>query len=339
VPLGGESEAFELGTNRTAQPPQIDFDDRLLQAAVDRLADIEVAGTLVVNDPIYCLRDIAIDSSSVRSTMDVDHFLSYALSLDLLEQELIGALVTGASIEEIHNALPLRNRYLPSVDRVLNFGARTCAGGPIALLAIARPPTRSFSTERDYVLLVQERSARVINVIGRLAVIPKAFHQPLREIAAEVMLSSSLEREFEEELLGRDDLSGVFAGHEVVPSHSERVSEPMRWLLERRGTDAYRLELVGFGINLVTGNYEFPCLIVVDDEEWWSRFGGMLIANWEVEKINLYSSSDPRSIEELVQDQRWSNEGVFAFVEGLRRLAEIDSEGRVQIPDLGGLER
>jgi hypothetical protein len=31
-------------------------------------------------------------------------------------------------------------------------------------------------------------------------------------------------------------------------------------------------------------------------------------------------------------DPRWSNEGLFAFVEGLRRLAELDTGSRVTIP-------
>jgi hypothetical protein len=30
---------------------------------------------------------------------------------------------------------------------------------------------------------------------------------------------------------------------------------------------------------------------VIDDEEWWGRFGGQLQANWEVERIRLYSSA------------------------------------------------
>ena len=55
----------------------------------------------------------------------------------------------------------------------------------------------------------------------------------------------------------------------------------MRWLHERRGTDAYRVECTGFGLNMVSGNCEFPCLILIDEEEWWTRYGGQVEANWE----------------------------------------------------------
>jgi hypothetical protein len=103
-------------------------------------------------------------------------------------------------------------------------------------------------------------------------------------------------------------------------------------LLERQHSDAYRIECVGFGINLLSGNYEFACLVVIDDEEWWERFGGQLQANWEVERIRLYSSRDTASLRDLLRDPQWSNEGLFAFSEGLRRLAELDTTQRVATP-------
>jgi hypothetical protein len=71
-------------------------------------------------------------------------------------------------------------------------------------------------------------------------VIPKAFHGPATEAAEEAHLSASLERELEEELLGREDLEQVSerSFRRVDPFHADQLSEPMRWLAERRGTDA-----------------------------------------------------------------------------------------------------
>jgi hypothetical protein len=36
----------------------------------------------------------------------------------------------------------------------------------------------------------------------------------------------------------------------------------------------------------------------------------------------------------LILDPRWSNEGLFAFLEGLRRLAELDTAARVTVPEI-----
>jgi hypothetical protein len=143
-------------------------------------------------------------------------------------------------------------------------------------------------------------------------------------------------RELEEELLGRDELGNVFDEglRKVDPFHTDLLSEPLRWLLEHQDPSAYRLECVGFGVNLLTGNYEFPCLIVINDEEWWARFGGQVEANWEIRRVRLYSSRDAAGLQDLMLDPRWSSEGLFAFVEGLRRLAELDTTSRVTVPEL-----
>ena len=259
-------------------------------------------------------------------------FADYALTMDLLESELVNALAEqdamgAAATRWRRPALPLRDAYLPSVLHALDVERRVCAGGPVALLAAARPGGAAGRRQADYALLVQERSPRVLNAVGRLAVIPKAFHQPTVEPAAEADLSTSLQRELEEELLGREELGSLFGRdfRKVDPLHADLLSPPLRWLLEHQDSDSYRIECVGFGINLLSGNYEFACLILIDDEEWWRRFGSLIEANWEIERIRLYSSCDTDGLRELMLDPRWSSEGLFAFSQGLRRLAELDS--------------
>ena len=91
------------------------------------------------------------------------------------------------------------------------------------------------------------------------------------------------------------------------------------------------MECTGFGLNLVSGNYEFASLIVIEDEEFWSRFGGQVEANWESSNLRLYSSLDCELLTELIFEEAWSNEGLFALLQGLRRLGEIGG-GRVKLP-------
>ncbi|MCA1604011.1 MAG: hypothetical protein LC775_00660 [Acidobacteria bacterium] len=92
------------------------------------------------------------------------------------------------------------------------------------------------------------------------------------------------------------------------------------------------MECTGFGLNLVSGNYEFASLIVIEDEEFWTRYGGQVEANWESAGLQLYSSLDYRLISELITDESWSNEGLFALLQGLRRLRELGGD-RVNLPD------
>jgi hypothetical protein len=107
------------------------------------------------------------------------------------------------------------------------------------------------------------------------------------------------------------------------------LSEPMRWLLDVPGR--LRTECTGFGLNLVSGNYEFAGLVVAEDEEFWSRFAGDIESNWESFGLRLYSSLDGELISKLVMDEAWTNEGLFAFLQGLRRLREI-GVSRVSLP-------
>jgi hypothetical protein len=93
------------------------------------------------------------------------------------------------------------------------------------------------------------------------------------------------------------------------------------------------MECTGFGFNLVSGNYEFSALIVIEDEEWWSRFSGAIEANWESGGLRRYSTLDHAGLVSLINDPAWSNEGVFALLQGLRRLRAIGGT-RVDLPEI-----
>ncbi len=50
------------------------------------------------------------------------------------------------------------------------------------------------------------------------------------------------------------------------PMHPVRLSEPLRWLTSQPGR--LHTECTGFGFNLVSGNYEIACRIIIDSEEF-----------------------------------------------------------------------
>jgi hypothetical protein len=329
VPLGHGRDT--LTTDHQPSAPLLDLDGVAATAAVHRIAESINMQTRVFNAALYCLTDIEISNRRISGQVRLAQFAEYMLTLDLLETELVDAIVDGHG-EVSWSQLLLRKHYLGSIQQALNLQHRLCAGGPLALLAIARPPSRGRGP--DYAIVIQERSARVLNAAGRLAVIPKAFHQPLSDFSDDAQLSVTLERELEEELLGREELELAGGpGQRLDPLHRTRLSEPMRWLADRTDSDAWRTECTGFGLNLISGNYEFASLITIEDEEWWTSFGGQLITNWEAGGIRIYSSLDVEGIAALVNDERWSNEGLFAFLQGIRHLAHV-GQRRVNLPPI-----
>jgi hypothetical protein len=166
-------------------------------AVVRRLAEILVSGTRFADMPLYRLTGVSPKKGEIGGSLAITQFSSYALALDLLEGELADALAVGIAPQP--GSLPLRDRYLPDVRSVTSLPDRLCAGGALALCAFARPAD-PFRGPADYVLLVQERSATVVNAARQLAVIPKGFHQPLTDYRGDARIAATLRREMEEEL-------------------------------------------------------------------------------------------------------------------------------------------
>ncbi|OLT41747.1 hypothetical protein BJF85_04910 [Saccharomonospora sp. CUA-673] len=306
-------------------------DELTTDAAVTRLAETLELGTRLVNMPLYGLENIQVGADGIGGRVGVLPFVEYALTMDLLEGELLDALASGNG-PPAAGELPLRDRFLPELSSVVDPSSRVCAGGALALCAIARPA--GLHGEADYLILVQQRSGNVLNANRQLSVIPKGFHQPMADLRGDTRLGLTLLRETEEELFGRDDIDNTLGDQRSAdPMHPSRLTDPMRWLLERPVGERIRMECTAFGFNLVSGNYEFPSLIVIEDEEFWVQYGGQVEANWEASNLRRYSTRDPELLAELISEVTWSNEGLFAFLQGLRRLSEIGGQ-RVKPPSI-----
>ncbi|KRB42984.1 hypothetical protein [Terrabacter sp. Root181] len=317
--MGVPSSGF---ARRTAAAPLL-ATPALLAAAETRLARCLLGGTRFSDQPTYRLVDVDHESGGIRTQFAMTTFARYALTWDLLEAEVLTALAAGTSV------LPLREQLLPTARAVLTPSARECVGGALALSAFARPA--SGNRPADYVLLIQQRSSRVLNGAGRIAVIPKCFHQPTNEATAEVDVRLTLLRETEEELFGRAETDNSLGPSSVADLlHPSRMTPAMRWLTESSALDVH---LNGFAYNLVAGSFEFPALLAVHDETFWQRFGGDVEANWEASGLLRYSSADADGLEALLHDPQWTDEGLVAFALGLKRLAQLNPE-RVKLPAL-----
>jgi len=320
--LSPETDRLRFSASLSA--PAVRLDEQSADRAVDRLAETLAIGTRLIDLPLYWLAELDISAGKVAGRLGVTHFAHFGLTLDLLEGELLGAIASGSS------ELPLRDKYLPDMASVVDFSRRLCVGGMVALCAIARPSGPHGGP--DYLMLAQRRSDHVVNAARRMAVIPRGFHQPLADYREDARIGVTVLREMEEELFGRDDVDNTTGDQRSAdPLHPSRWSEPMTWLLDH--ADRLRLECTGIGLNTVNGNYDLACLIVIEDEQFWARFGGLIEANWESSSLHRYSSRDPESIAELIVDEAWTVEGPFALSQGLRRLTTTGGN-RVDLPNI-----
>lgn len=321
----GGNERWDLSS---AAAPPAPMPAPVLDKALNRLAQVAAAGErapVMINKPLYSLRDLDFDRGALRATFSVDTFAHYALTYDLLEAELAEAVRQGDRAP-----LPLRDALLPDVPAVVTTTGRLCAGGLACLLAMARPASRHRPA--DFAFVVQQRSSKVLNVAGRLSVMPKAFHQHLVSPEDEVSVGTTLRRELEEELFGREDVDESWGRPKLslTPYHEQALSAPMRWLADE-GVGRY--ECTGAGLNLLAGNFEFACLITIADERFLEKFGASCVANWEAEGITLASTADPDRLTALIADPRWTDEGLFGLIQGLRALQEAHPD-RVRLPEI-----
>ena len=331
LPLGQGKDHWTLDTASESTPGRLT--DAAADAAVARIAETVVLETRFVNAPLYRLMTIEAGPSGIDSILGITSFVEYALTLDLMETELVDAISRGAV--SAGGALPLRDQYVPDLTALMNLTDRICVGGAVTLTAIARSRRQRPGLNPDYVLLVQERSSRVLNAARRLAVIPKAFHQPLADLSEDAELRATIEREMEEELLGRPELdSSTHAQLRADPMHMTRLSEPMRWLVDHSNVQTWRVECTAFGVNAMSGNFEFASLIVVEDDRWWDLYGGSIEANWEAQGLRRYSTQDGRALAALINDPAWSNEGLFALLEGIRRLRQLGGDRIARVPSI-----
>jgi hypothetical protein len=321
------SSCDRLTLTGAAASSDLALDAQAAHAAAQRLAETLATRARLVDMPLYRLLHVDVAKGAIAGLLGITRFVRYALTIDLLEGELLDAITAGASTSS--GSLPLRGQYLPNTASVLGVAGRLCAGGTLALCAIARPAS-PYRGPADYVLLIQKRSGDVVNAPRRLAVIPKGFHQPMTDFRSDARIGATLRREMEEELFGREDADNTIGKpYAADPMHPTRLSEPMRWLMGN--PSRLNIECTGFGLNLVSGNFEFSALIVIDDESFWSHYGGFVEANWESVALRQYSSIDSDSLAELIFDPAWSNEGLFALLQGLRRLKQIGGS-RVNMP-------
>jgi hypothetical protein len=135
APLASEAEHFTL--TRAVDDDVPALDELAATAAVRRVAEAFTTSTRLVNAPLYRLTAVDVGPGRVTGAMAMARFVDYALTMDLLESELVDA--AAADRPTTPGELPLRDRYLPDAATVVDVGHRLCAGGPLALLAIARP--------------------------------------------------------------------------------------------------------------------------------------------------------------------------------------------------------
>ena len=188
IALGQGEDRMAFSADVPTASGQCGLDRSAGDSAVTRLAETLAVGTRLVNAPLYRLLYAEVSSShGFTGELGITSFVEYALTLDLAENELVDAISRGRPTSP--GTLPLRDRFLPDLAALTDLKRRICVGGPVTLTAIARSDRRWGGTLSDYVLLVQERSGRVLK--APLAAAKQTVEAAPSTIASTEMASNS----------------------------------------------------------------------------------------------------------------------------------------------------
>lgn len=304
-----------------APPPQVALatDDEVANI----FADLQERKLKIWNAPIFRLVSLELNEHDLHAGFCIDDFFRYRFTSGALHDELIRALVKTdfdieAMLDRRFELLPMREKHLPTSQRLSDFGARIAACGINVMTAIARP-----APWRDYAIILQRRGKYVSNRQGSLTVLPGGHHQPTVEPKTEVALSRTVLRELFEEVFGGQEAQRDCT--RLCVDWYESVSEPMKWLRKHRG--AFDLRITGVGISMITGSVNFAVALVINDESFWCDYAHELRTNWEVaDNITpILSTRDP-NIGAILKDPQWTDYALYSLAEGLFFLQQTASE-------------
>lgn len=275
------------------------------------------------DDPLFWLQSLELEGRSLKASFALTSFYAYKYSVGLLETELISVLrEKQLDLSLAIRSLELRDALLKDAAQLMDT-RRAGSSGCVVLFGMAR--------ERDYLLLLQQRSKRVTDQPEMLSVVPQGFHAPCQKGVSlvhewEAQLSETVLREVFEEIFGGEEQVG-----RPVPAYCREdllMNDAIRWLHEHPG--AWTMEVVGHCCHLMAGERDFAVLMAIHDPEFWRIFyrdpnKRVFKYCWESDdQVDCVSSTDRNRLVSLLRDRAWTGEGPFALIEGLKRLHQID---------------
>ncbi len=286
----------------------------------------------------YCLTGIDVQRESLRATFALSDFLAYRVTTQLCREDLLWSLRRYAKqpaslmkvkcgdqrmCQLVARELVVRKTLLPS-DALADFAGRACLGGIHAVVAL--------KFKNSYLIPIGRRSESVAHGQGRTVTIPTGYHQCFVDKYMEVNLYWTVLREIFEELFGGKEVERG-TSHFRFDWYADQ-EEPIRWLFSN--PRHVQVIVTCFGVNLEIGNYEFGILVIVDDDDFYTRYSSRMRCNWEFSPElgqPFLDTKDQGAIGEMLLQENWEHQNRPALVEALRWIQKNRSAS-ISLPEL-----
>lgn len=304
-----------------ASPQNFEVDSRLLKRRQE-------LGQRLFNEPALYLDRIEYTPGLRLHVKTCDYF-QIATSMIKLEEETFRAVRRNT-----FRRTPVRDAYLPHLERAEHLPAKPFAIGCAFVLALKTP--------NSYEVLIHTRSHSTVTFGGLKAVTPNFGLAPIRGLSRNLRLVGLEESEAttgEMNLLFynfvKEYLEELFDYEQLIEQMRERRANPfwffelpeaaqlMHYVLEGSLT----IEFTGFGFDALNGNSIIAMLGVLDDQDMSIDLKRHLRMNWEfaneqgdfeIEAVDIQSPV----LEQWLREHRYHAGGAFAISKALERLNE-----------------
>lgn len=303
-------------------PPSLQIQDSLKDRILKYAVRLRRMGILIENRPLFRL--VEEDLKNRRILFYESEFFNYRFSSGLLQDELNDVIFAFGgdlnNFEKSRSHFPLRDQMLPNLNRLQNLQDRICAGGVGVVFALKKGD--------HYEIQLQVRGKGVSDGRRFLAVVPKAFHGGFNEAA----LKSTVFRELYKELF--EGKRRYTPDRHGAHDYYYDLCEGVEWFEQFEGNkDKYWLDVVAFGLNAVSGNYDFGILLVVEDPNYRKDFRSKMFPNWEADRLCPISTTNEKQIQDVLANKRWAPESLYHFVQGLLHLKKLRPKA-VKLPPI-----
>lgn len=228
-------------------------------------------GQEIWDDPTLCFMGIGQQENKIQIETRVCQYFQYLSRCGKLEDELYKCILSKRKKPR------LRDEQAPSLDALESTRLETQIIGVAAAVV--------FRHHGKVEILIQERSDKTAIAGGTYAMVPSFVFNPdnLKDVPMDILLHTFL-LEFYEELYDREELVRKSKHLEPTWFYSE---EPIKTLLELHKSGKFQFEVLGFGFDGVTGEFNIAALALVENDEFVDYEIRRMKRNWEIHDFRL----------------------------------------------------
>lgn len=249
-----------------------------------------ILGQNIWNDPVLLFNSMDINNMEVCLNIITGNYFQYLSSCGKLEDELYRCLLSGNEKPEF------RDRVFDTIENLSNTDLLAQNYGFSCSLV--------FKKDGKYKVFIQERKHNTGVGSGMYAVVPSFVCDPekFEKIKIDFNLHFFL-KEFYEELYDKEEL--VKRNKKMNPDWFYKY-DPVKSLLNFHKEGKFKFEILGFGFDGWTGEFNLAAMAIIDEEGFCENEVDRMWPNWEIKSFDLVDINTDKLLPHICSDEMYN---------------------------------